>query len=99
MIFSPSSSGGLPLESLVSAIDIGDEGPLEEIELVIFDLFLMSSETEFESPQSFVVDRGPAQVQALKSIRSIALNGFPHDQVVGPEMLKFIIGSAELIEG
>ena len=88
-----------PLEPALSPIHVRDKPALDKVVLVIGDSFLLRAEAKFETPQPFVAQRCPAQVQARKSFGGARLDGFPHHEVVGPQMLKSIVGGAELIEG
>ncbi len=87
------------VEPALCAIDLRDKPALDKVVLVIRDSFLLRAEAKFETPQPFIGQRCPAQVQARKTLGNARLDGFPHHEVVGPQMLERIVGGAELVEG
>src|SRR4030042_1805483 len=42
---------------------------------------------------------GPAEVKALVSVPSVPLDGFPHDEIVCPEVLVPPVGGPVLVKG
>src|SRR5437899_8453832 len=86
------------VEPAFSAIYVGDKVVFHKVVLVIRDFFLAGAETQFEAAQTFIGDRRPAQVQPLVSVGSIPFDGFPHEKVVGTQVLKRVIGGSELVK-
>ncbi len=72
-------------------IDFRNKGLFDKIVLVILDPLLAGPESEFEPPQAFVGQRGPAQMQTFKSVVSISLDSFPRENVIVSQLLKRIV--------
>src|SRR5690348_15874972 len=66
--------------------------------LAILELFLTRPETQFEPAQSLIGERRSAEVQAVHPFGGAALQGFPHHDVVGTQVLKRVFPRAELVD-
>ena len=88
-----------PIEPAIGAINIRDKSPLRKAVLAILDPLFACAESEFETPQSFVAQGCPAQMQLSESPVGTPLDGFPHQEVVGPHILEVMVGCSKFVEG
>ena len=65
---------------------------------IIVDRFFISAPPCFELPQARVIEVGPTEVEARKTLPAQPADCFPHNKVVGPQMLVLLVGGPILVD-
>src|SRR5690242_7266757 len=85
------------VEPTLGAIFAGNKSLFREIVFAVFELFFASAETEFEAAQTLVRNGCSAKVKLRKPIGGAAFDGFPHDKIIRPQVLRGRVRSTEFI--
>ncbi len=66
---------------------------------VVSEDSLLRAPPVLEAPKTLVMDSGPAQTHASISVLSAPFDGFPHGEIVWPEMLVMEVRCSKLVHG
>lgn len=92
-----------PGEDLVGPVGhgrlAGHEGIGREVVAVVVDDRLVGAPAGLELAQALVFGLAASEAQALAALGGVQLDGLPHDDIVGPQVLVGLVRGAVLVDG